>query len=80
VIVYSHYRSGKGSSFSEGDKHGLVYLSGRVDLYTYMEQYKTTEDDQCGDDELGDIFRCFVHKRFLNSVQRYNKKTKPPKK
>jgi len=80
VVIYSKQTACKGGGFSEGDKDGLVYLSGRVDLYAYMEQYKTTEDDQCGDDELGDIFRCFVHKRFLNSVQRYNKKTKPPRK
>ncbi len=80
VIIDAHDRASKGGSFTEGDEYGLVYLSGRVDLYAYMEQYKTTEDDQCGDDELGNIFGCFVHMRFLNPVQRYDKKTKPPRK
>jgi len=61
VVIYSKQTACKGGSFTEGDEDGLVYLSGGVDLYAYMEQYKTTEDDQCGDDELGDIFRCFVH-------------------
>ena len=61
VVIYSKQTAGKGGSFSEGDENGFVYLSGRVDLDAYMKQYKTTEDDQCGDDELGNIFRCFVH-------------------
>ena len=61
VVIYSKQTAGKGSSFSEGDEDGLVYFSGGVDLYAYMEQYHTTEDDQCGDDQLGNIFGCFVH-------------------
>ena len=78
VVIYSKQTACKGGSFSEGDKNGLVYLSGRVDLDAYMEQYKTTEDDQCGDDELGNIFRCFVHtfSIFGAKVQQKNEATK----
>ena len=63
-IIDTHNCTGKGSSFTEGDEDGLVDLSGWVDLYAYMKKDKTTEDDQCGDDELGNIFGRFVHKRF----------------
>lgn len=78
VVIYSKQTACKGGGFTEGDKDGLVYLSGRVDLYAYMEQYKTTEDDQCGDDELGDIFRCFVHMFLIfgAKVQQKNEATK----
>ena len=61
VVIYSKQTACKGGSLSESDEDGLVYLSGGVDLYAYMEEYKTTEDDQCGDDELDNIFGCFVH-------------------
>ena len=64
VVIYSKHTACKGSSFTEGDEDGLVNLSGRVNLDAYMEQDKTTEYDQCGDDELGNIFGRFVHKRF----------------
>ena len=64
-IIDTHNCACKGSSFTEGDEYGLVDLSGRVYLYAYVEEYKTTEYDQCGDDELGDIVGCFIHKRFL---------------
>ena len=66
MIINTHYRSCKGGSLSEGDEDGLVYLSGWVNLYAYMEEYKTTEDDQSGDDELDNIFGRFV-RTFLKS-------------
>ena len=56
VIINTHYRACKGSGFTEGDEYGLMDLSGRVYLYAYVEEYKTTEYDQSGDDELCDIF------------------------
>ncbi len=62
-IIDTHNCTCKGSSFSKGDEDGLVDLSGGVDLDANMEQYKTTEDDQCGDDKLGNIFGRFVHMR-----------------
>lgn len=64
VVIYSKHTTCKGSSFTEGDEDGLVNLSGGVDLDAYMKKDHTTEDDQRGDDELGNIFGCFVHKRF----------------
>ena len=61
VVIYSKQTAGKGGSLSESDEDGLVYFSGGVNLYAYMEEYKTTEDDQCGDDELDNIFGRFIH-------------------
>jgi hypothetical protein len=37
VIIYSKQTASKGGGFTEGDKNGLVYLSGGVNLYAYME-------------------------------------------
>ena len=62
VVIYSKQTTCKGGSLSEGDEYGLVYFSCGVNLYAYMEEYKTTDDDQSGDDELDNIFGCFVHK------------------
>jgi len=61
VVIYSKQTAGKGSSFSEGDEDGLVNFSGGVDLNADMEQYHTTNNDQSGDDQLGNIFGQFVH-------------------
>jgi hypothetical protein len=69
VVIYSKQTAGKGGSFSEGDEDGLVNFSGGVNLYAYMEQYHTTEDDQCGDDQLGNIFGCFVHMFSISSAK-----------
>ena len=68
VIVYTHYRACKGSSFSEGDEDGLVDLAFRVNLDADMEEGHSTEDYQRGDDELGNIFGRFVHMRFFCSL------------
>lgn len=78
VVIYSKQTACKGSSFTEGDEDGLVDLSGRVDLYAYMKKDETTEDDQSGDDELGNIFGCFVHMIFKSGakVQQKNEATK----
>lgn len=65
VVIYSKQTAGKGGSFSEGDEDGLVNFSGGVDLYADMEQYHTTDDDQCSNDQLGNIFGCFVHVVFV---------------
>ena len=70
VVIYSKQTACKGSSFSEGDEDGLVDLAFRVNLDADMEEGHSTEDYQCGDDELGNIFGCFVHMRFSNPVQR----------
>ena len=78
-VIDAKERTGERGDLSKTDKERLVDLSLRVDKDSTKEHYQSTDRECCGGSELGNIFGCFVHKRFLNPVQRYNKKTKPPK-
>ena len=78
-VINAEERTGERGDLSKTDKERLVDLSLWVDKDSTKEHYQSPDrEGSCGS-ELGNIFGCFIHKRFLNPVQRYNKKTKPPK-
>ena len=74
-VIDAKERTGERGDLSKTDKERFVDLSLRVDEDSAKEHDQTTDREDGGGSQLGDIFGCFVHKRFLNPMQRYNKKT-----
>lgn len=64
-VIDAEERTGERGDLSKTDKERFVDLSLRVDEDSAKEHDQTTDREDGGGSQLGDIFGCFVHKRFL---------------
>ena len=63
-VINAEERTGERGDLSKTDKERLVDLSLRVDKDSTKEHYQSTDREDGGGSQLGNIFGCFIHKRF----------------